>query len=296
MSEIHPTAVVDSRAQLGRDVTIGAYAIVGRDVELGDGCILHPHASVLGPARYGRGNEFFPYSVVGGPPQDLKYKGGPTRLEVGDQNVFREHVTAHRGTEVDRRSAGVTRIGNRGLFMIGVHIAHDADIGDHIIIANGVQLAGHVRIEDFANLGGMSGMHHFVTVGRYAFVGAMSRITHDVPPYMKVVGHDQQVRGVNGHGMRRWKIGHSSMLAIKRAWRLLYVRRRSRAGLRMLDAMTEIENNGLMHDEHVRYLVEFLRRKHEIGIFGRSREHERFDVPADRAAFYTRGAQEESLA
>lgn len=291
MSEIHPSAVVDPRARLGRDVYIGPFCHVGAEVELGDGCILHGHCTLLGPSTFGVGNEFFPYCTIGGPPQDLKYRGGPTRLRVGDYNVFRENVTVHRGTEVDRRSGGVTRIGSRNLLMVGVHVAHDADIGDHVILANCVQLAGHVRIEDCVNVGGASAMHHFVTVGRNAFVGGMTRITHDVAPYMKVQGYDQAVRGVNTEGMRRWHIPESSIRAIKRAARFLYARRGERSPGRTVEALREIESDGLIADEHVRYLVEFLRRKLEIGIFGRVREHFRSDAPEDRAAFYSRAAR-----
>jgi len=175
-----------------------------------------------------------------------------------------------------------------------VHVAHDADIGSHVILANCVQIAGHVRIEDCVNVGGASAMHHFVTVGRNAFVGGMTRITHDVAPYMKVQGYDQSVRGVNTEGLRRWGIPEPSIFALKRAARLLYARRGERSPGRTLEALRQIENDGLMTDEHVRYLVEFLRRKLEVGIFGRVREHFRSDTPADREPFYSRARREPS--
>lgn len=292
MSEIHPSAVVDPRAQLGRQVRIGPFCYVGPDVVLGDGCLLHPHATLLGPATFGVNNEVYPYCTLGAAPQDLKYKGGPTRLVVGDHNVFRENVTVHRGTEVDRRSEGCTRIGSHNLLMVGVHIAHDADLGNHIIIANLVQIAGHVRIEDCVTVGGASAMHHFVTVGRNAFVGGMTRITHDVPPYMKVQGYDQQVRGTNVEGMRRWHIPDKSIAAVKTAWRLLYARRGERSPGRTVRALREIECDGLLEDEHVRHLVDFLKRKLEVGIFGRVREYYRTDRPEDRAAFYEHKGKE----
>lgn len=282
MSQIHPTAFVDPRAELGRDVRVGPFCHVGPEVVLGDGCELIAHVTLLGPATFGPGNTFYPFSVLGAPPQDLKYRGGPTRLEVGAHNTFREHVTANRGTELDRRSGGVTRIGDHNLLMIGVHVAHDADIGDHIILANYVQIAGHVRIEDRVVVGGASAMHHFVTVGRNAYVGGMTRLTHDVPPYMKVEGYDQLVRGVNVEGMRRWGVAPASIAAMKAAARILYARRGARSPLRTAEALRQIEGNGLMDDEHVRYLVEFLRRKLEIGVYGRVREHDRSDTPADR--------------
>jgi UDP-N-acetylglucosamine acyltransferase len=286
MNEIHPTAVVDRSARLGRGVRIGPFCYVDADVELGDGCILHPHVTLLGPSTFGAKNEIYSHCTLGAAPQDLKYKGGPTRLVVGDHNVFRESVTLHRGTEVDRRSEGRTRLGNHNLLMVGVHVAHDADVGNHVIVANQVQIAGHVRIEDCVTVGGSSAMHHFVTVGRNAFIGGMTRITHDVPPYMKVQGYDQEIRGTNIEGMRRWHIPEESIAAVKNAWRLLYARRGENSPGRTMAALREIENDGLVNDEHVRYLVDFLRRKLDIGIFGRVREHDRTDTPEDRAAFY----------
>lgn len=215
MSEIHPTAVIDPKAELGRNVRIGPHCHIAAGVVLGDECELIGHVTLLGPSEFGPHNVFYPYTVLGAPPQDLKYKGGPTSLVAGAHNTFREHVTANRGTEVDRRSEGVTRIGSHNLFMIGVHLAHDVAVGNHIILANYVQIAGHVCLEDCVTVGGASAMHHFVTVGRNAFVGGMTRVAHDVPPYMKAFGYDQAVRGVNIVGMRRWKIPRESITAIK---------------------------------------------------------------------------------
>jgi len=286
MSEIHPQACVDPRARLAPDVRVGPFAYIGADVELGPGCQVRAHATVLGPATFGARNVFFPQCVIGADPQDLKYKGGPTTLSAGDDNVFRESVTVHRGTEVDRASAGATRIGSHNLFMVGVHVAHDAEVGDHVILANSVQIAGHVRLEDCVTVGGASAMHHFVTVGRNAFVGGMTRVTHDVPPYLKVQGYDQEVRAVNATGMARWHIPPESILAMKRAFRMLYARRGGRSAGRTREALLEIESDGLIEDPHVRYLVDFLRRKMEIGVFGRVRERQRCDSDDDRAGFY----------
>jgi UDP-N-acetylglucosamine acyltransferase len=292
MTDIHPTAVVDPKARLGSGVRIGPLCYVGPEVELGDGCILHPQVTLLGPATFGIKNEFYSHCTLGAAPQDLKYKGGPTSLVVGDHNIFRESVTLHRGTEVDRRSEGRTRLGNNNLLMVGVHVAHDSDVGNHVIIANQVQIAGHVRIEDCVTVGGSSAMHHFVTVGRNAFIGGMTRITHDVPPYMKVQGYDQEIRGANVEGMRRWHIPDESIAAVKTAWRLLYARRGEHSPGRTLQALREIENDGLVEDEHVRYLVDFLRRKLDVGIYGRVREYDRTDTPEDRAAFYEKSKTE----
>ncbi|MBP7747943.1 MAG: acyl-ACP--UDP-N-acetylglucosamine O-acyltransferase [Phycisphaerae bacterium] len=286
MSRIHPSAYVDPKAELGVDIEVGAFSYIGPHVRVGDGCTLHPRVTLQGPAEFGPGNVFYPGCVLGAAPQDLKYKGGPTRLVVGAENIFREHVTIHRGTEADQRSGGVTRIGNHNLLMVGVHVAHDAELGNHIVIANIVQLAGHIKLEDCVVIGGASAMHHFVTVGRNAYIAGMTRITHDVPPFMKVLGYDQSVRGVNTEGLRRWRFPEQSIVRIRAAARLLYARRGERAPLRTSEALREIETNGLIDDDHVRYLVDFLKRKLEIGIFGRVREHYRTDSVQDLAGFY----------
>ena len=291
MSRIHPTAFVDPQAEIGADVEIGAFGYVGPRVRVGDGCMLAPRVTLLGPTEFGPRNVFYPGCVLGAAPQDLKYKGGPTRLVVGAENIFREQVTVHRGTEVDRQSGGATRIGSHNLIMVGVHIAHDNHLGDNIIIANSVQLAGHIRIEDCVVIGGVSAMHHFVTVGRHAYIAGMTRVTHDVVPYMKAFGYDQDIRGVNVEGLRRWRVPEDSITKLREAARLLYARRGERAPLRTGDALRELEADGLSADEHVRYLVGFLRRKLEIGIYGRVREHFRNDCPEDRAGFYA-GSQE----
>jgi len=292
MTDIHPTAVIDPKARLGRGVRVGPFSYVAAGVELGDGCLLHPHATVLGPAVFGKNNEVYSYCTLGAAPQDLKYKGGPTSLVAGDGNIFRENVTVHRGTEVDRQSQGVTKLGDNNLLMVGVHVAHDSDLGDHIIIANQVQIAGHVKIEDCVTVGGASAMHHFVTIGKYAYVGGMTRVTHDVPPYMKVQGYEQEVRGANLEGLKRWQSPPESIAAIKSAWRLLFARRGENLPGRIVAGLREIEENGLVKDEYVRYLVDFLKLKLEIGVFGRVREHARTDTPEDRAVFYGDAARE----
>lgn len=286
MSEIHPLAYVDPRAEVGRDARIGPFCHVGADVKLGDGCVLHSHVTLLGPSEFGPHNVFFPQSVLGAAPQDIKYKGGPTRLVVGGHNIFREQVTAHRGTEVDQISGGVTRIGSHNLFLVGAHIAHDNDLGNHIVLANYVQIAGHCRIEDCAHVGGLAAMHHFVTIGRNAYVGGMTRVVNDVPPYMKFTGYDAGVRALNTEGLRRWKFPEESIAALKEAHRLLYGRRTEESPGRIAEGLREIEQNGLMRDEHVRYLVEFVRRQMADGVYGRARERQRNDVAADREKFY----------
>lgn len=218
-TEIDPRAVVSERAKLAPGVRVGAYAIVGDDVELGDGCVLHPHAVVLGPARLGRGNIFHSFCTVGGAPQDLKYHGEPTTLEVGDENVFRESVTVSRGTV---HGGGVTRIGSRGLFMTCAHIAHDCIVGNRVIFANAATLAGHVTVEDYATVGAFSPVHQFCRVGRYAYIGASTVITQDVPPFCRVVSErETRCYGVNKIGLERAGFTPDRLQKIEAAYRLL---------------------------------------------------------------------------
>lgn len=294
MTLIHPSAVIDTTATLGADVSVGPFCYVGPGVHLGDRCRLHAHVTITGPAQIGADNEFFSQCVIGAAPQDLKYRGEESQVIIGDHNVFREMVTVHRGTAVDQASGGVTRIGHRNLFMVGVHLAHDCHIGSHTILANSVQVAGHVRIEDYVNIGGISAMHHFVTIGRYAFIGGMTRMTSDVPPYMKVSGYDAEVRGLNDRGLRRWQVEEDSIAALKRAYRLLYARRSERSVGRTAEALAEIESGPLFEDPHVRYLVEHLRRQLDAGGFGRAREASRTDSDADRQRFYSPQPAEKS--
>lgn len=217
--EIDSRAVIAPSARLGAGVCIGAYAVVGDDVQLGDDCILHAHAIVNGPARLGRGNVLHPFCRIGGDPQDLKYAGERTRLEVGDRNVFREGVTVSRGTV---QGGGVTRIGSDSLFMASAHVAHDCIVGDHTIFANGATLAGHVTVEDYSTIGAFSPVHQFCRVGRHAYIGASTVITRDVPPFSLVVtGRNTRCFGVNSVGLERRGFSTERIRAIEGAYRLL---------------------------------------------------------------------------
>jgi len=219
MTGIDARAAVSARARLAPGVRIGAFAVVGDDVELGEGCVLHPQAVVLGPARLGRENVLHSFCTVGGSPQDLKYGGEATRLEIGDENVFRESVTVSRGTV---QGGGVTRIGSHGLFMTCAHIAHDCIIGDYVIFANAATLAGHVIVEDHATLGAFSPVHQFCRIGRYAYVGASTVITQDVPPFSRIVSErETRCYGVNTIGLERGGFPPDRIEAIERAYRLL---------------------------------------------------------------------------
>jgi UDP-N-acetylglucosamine acyltransferase len=218
-AEIDPRAVIEPGARWRAGVRIGAFAVVGDDVVLGEDCVLHPHAVVNGPARLGRGNLLHPFCRIGGDPQDLKYAGERTQLEVGDRNVFREGVTVSRGTV---QGGGVTRIGSDNLFMTSAHVAHDCVVGNHTIFANGATLAGHVTVEDYCTIGAFSPVHQFCRIGRYAYIGASTVITQDVPPFSLVVT-ERHTRcfGVNSVGLERRGFSAERIRVIERAYRLL---------------------------------------------------------------------------
>lgn len=231
-AQVHPTAVVADGAELGEGVSVGAYAVVGPAARIGDRCRIMAHAVVDGHTELGPDCSVHPTAVVGGPPQDLKYSGEPTRLVVGARNMIREGVTLNIGTV---HGGGVTRIGDDNIFMACSHVAHDCEVGNRVILANNVMLAGHVRVQDGAILNGGVGIHHFTTVGTLAYVGGLSRITKDVPPYHIVEGHPSRVRGVNVIGLRRAGLGEEAIAAVKQAYKLLY-----RSDLTMHDALARL--------------------------------------------------------
>jgi UDP-N-acetylglucosamine acyltransferase len=219
MTKIHPTAIIHSSARIGDDVEIGPYCVIGPDVEVGDGTILHNHVTIAALTTVGRDNRAYPFSVIGADPQDRKYSGERSVCTVGDRNSIREHVTIHR---VPANGGGVTAVGSDNLIMVAAHIAHDCIINDHVCIANQVMLAGHVRIEEGANIGGGAGLHHFATIGACSFVGGLARITKDVPPYMIVEGNPAEVRAVNSIAMTRRGYSPDHIDAVKEAYKRLY--------------------------------------------------------------------------
>ncbi len=216
--KIHPTAVVDPRAQLGADCEIGPYCVVGPGVELGPECWLQHHVSLNGPSKIGRGNRFFAFTSIGQQTQDLKYVGEPTHLEVGDGNCFREFVTVHRGTA----PGSATRIGSGGNFLAYTHIAHDCTVGDGVIFSNNGTLAGHVEVGDFAIIGGLTAVHQFCRIGRYALTGGCSKIVQDVPPFMIADGNPAKVRSFNKVGLERNGFSEDATRCVKEAYRLIY--------------------------------------------------------------------------
>ena len=235
-NRIHPTAIVHPEASLGGDVEIGAYAVVGAGVALGRGTRIGAHAVIEGPAVFGAGNVVHSFAALGGPPQDRRYRGGPTGLRVGDGNTFREHVTVHRGVEGD------TVIGDECLFMVGCHVAHDARIGSRVTLANGVQLAGHVRVEDHATFGGLAGLAQHVTVGESAFVAAGAMCERDVPPFVVVQGDRARVRALNKVGLRRRGVDDASIDALDAAFRAIFVRARGGPSRRDVLAATDVSD------------------------------------------------------
>lgn len=220
--KIHPTAVVDPGARLGADVQIGPYAVIGAGVELGDGCCIGPHVVIDGLVRMGRRNRVFPGACIGLDPQDLKYAGDPTEVVIGDDNSIRECVTINRATSGQEQ----TRLGNSNLLMAYSHIGHNCQLGDRIVIANGVAVAGHVVIGDRAVIGGVLGIHQFVHIGSMAMLGGMSRIDRDVPPFTMVEGHPGRLRGLNRLGIRRSGLADlddgAQLRQLQQLWTLLY--------------------------------------------------------------------------
>jgi UDP-N-acetylglucosamine acyltransferase len=218
MAQIHPTAIVDPAAKIGADVTIGPYSIVGPHVTLGDGCTLHSNVLIQGHTTIGRGNVFMHSAVIGTQPQDLKYNGEPTQLIIGDNNTFREFCTINLSATMDEP----TTIGSNGLFMAYCHVAHNCQIGSNVIIANAVNLAGHIHIHDFVTLGGMTAVHQFVKIGAYAFVGGKSGVKKDVPPYTRGEGFPYVVGGLNSVGLQRKGFSREQITAIKEIYKLFY--------------------------------------------------------------------------
>jgi len=216
--KIHPTAVIDPRAQIGADCEIGPFCVIGPDVELGPECWLQHHVSLNGPSKIGRANRFFAFTSIGQQTQDLKYVGEPTHLVVGDGNCFREFVTVHRGTA----PGSATRVGSGGNFLAYAHIAHDCTVGDGVIFSNNGTLAGHVEVSDYAIIGGLTAVHQFCRIGRYALTGGCSKIVQDVPPFMIADGNPAKVRSFNKVGLERNGFSEEAMRCVKEAYRLIY--------------------------------------------------------------------------
>jgi UDP-N-acetylglucosamine acyltransferase len=216
---IHPTALIDPSAELAEGVEVGPYAIIGAEVQIGAGTRIGPHVVIKGPSRIGKDNHIFQFASVGEDPQDKKYQGEVTRLEIGDRNVIREFATLHRGTAQDQ---GLTRIGNDNLFMAYTHVAHDCVVGDGVIMANAASLAGHVHVDSFAILGGFSLVHQFCRIGQYSFSAMGSVISRDILPYVMVGGSPTKPRGINSVGLERRGFSPEAIRQIRKAYKTIY--------------------------------------------------------------------------
>jgi UDP-N-acetylglucosamine acyltransferase len=259
------TACIDPRADLADDVDIGPYCVIGPDVRIGRGTRLIAHVCILGHTSLGEENVVHPFAVIGGDPQDYSYKGEPTRVEIGDHNILREAVTIHRASA---KEEGVTRIGSNNFLMASTHIGHDCVLGDRILVANNTMFAGHIHVESFATISGGVGLHQFVSVGAHSYIGGLSRIVHDVPPFMLVEGNPSKVRCINVVGLKRQNVTSEAITSLHEAHRLLY-----RARMTAQQAAEVLESHGHLCPE-VRRLLDFIEVQQQ-GKHGRARERGR---------------------
>jgi UDP-N-acetylglucosamine acyltransferase len=251
MATIHPTAIVAPGAELDDGVQIGPYAIIGEQVRIGSGTVVGPHCVIDGRTTIGRDNRFFPSSSIGALPQDMSHGGEITALEIGDRNTVREFCTFNTGTF---KEEGVTRIGSDNWIMAYVHIAHDARVGDHVVMANGVTLAGHVHIGDWAVIGGLSGLHQFVHVGAHAMIGFQAHVAQDVAPYMTADGNPLAIRAVNLTGLKRRDFSAERLAVIRQMHKLVF-----RSGLPLEQALAQVEGlRGQGADEDVQAMLDFI--------------------------------------
>jgi UDP-N-acetylglucosamine acyltransferase len=248
---VSPQAVVSSHAELAAGVEVGPFSVIGPQVSIGAGTWVGPHVVIDGNTRIGADNKIFQFASLGDAPQDKKYKGEPTRLEIGDRNVIRESVTVNRGTA---QGAGVTRIGDDNLLMAYAHVAHDCQLGNQIVLSNVATLGGHVEIGNFAILGGLSAVHQFTKVGAYCFIANNAAVTRDVPPYVMAVGQPAVPHSVNAVGLKRRGFSDEQILNVRRAYRILY-----RSGLKLKTALEALDAAAETQEE-IRPFVEFIKR------------------------------------
>ena len=251
MARIDPRAAVSPKAELADDVEVGPFAVIGDGVQIGARCRIGPHAVVNGPTTLGTDNQVFQFASLGDAPQDKKYKGEPTRLEVGDRNVFREYVTVNRGTVTGN---GVTRVGSDNMLLAYTHVGHDCTLGNHIVLSNLVMLGGHVELGDWVIMSGYAGAHQFSKIGAHAFIGNNTAVTRDVPPYVLATGHPAEPRSINSEGLKRRGFSADQIRNIKNAYRILY-----RSDLKLEDATQRLEELAATQPE-LRILVDFIGR------------------------------------
>ena len=253
---IHSSAIVDQKARIGSQVHIGAFSIIGPDVEIGDDTWIGPHVVINGPTRIGKNNKIYQFASLGEAPQHQGYKGEPTRLEVGDRNIIREYCTFNRATASE---GGVTRLGDDNFIMAYCHVAHDCQVGNRTIFANGASLAGHAVVEDYVILGGFTMVHQFCRVGAHAMTGISTVTFKDIPPYLLVSGNTAVPHGLNLRGLKRRNFSAPAIDALRQAYKIVY-----KSGERLEDALSQIETMARDYSE-VRNFVEFI-KKSERGI------------------------------
>ena len=246
---IHPTAIIHPQAQIGQRCSIGPYCTIGQNVVLGDECSLHSHVVIDGFTQLGQGNEIFPFACIGLQTQDLKWKGGTTRTEIGNSNTIREYVTIHSATG----DGETTVVGSHNHILAYCHLAHNVRLGDHIIMSNVATLAGHVTVEDHAVVGGLAAVHQFCRIGRMAIIGGCSKVVQDVPPFMLADGNPAETRTINKVGLERNGVSEEAQAALKQAYRILF-----RDGLAIPNALERIRSE-LPDSPEVRHLLEFVR-------------------------------------
>ncbi len=246
---IHPTAIIHPHAKLGADCHIGPYCVIGEHVELGDDCKLHSHIIIDGHTRLGRANEIFPFASIGLKTQDLKWKGGVTRTEIGDHNTFREYVTIHSATE----DGGVTRVGSHNNLLAYTHVAHDCALGSQIIMSNNASLAGHIIVEDHVVMGGFAAAHQFCRLGKMAMIGGYTKVVQDVVPFTITDGNPAATRTLNKVGLQRNGVSEDSQTALRQAYKILF-----REGLTIAKAIETMEKE-LLASPEVKHLIEFIR-------------------------------------
>jgi len=249
MRSVHPTAVVHPNAQMGESCLVGPYCVIGEHVMLGEGCKLHSHVVIDGHTTLGARNEIFPFASLGLKTQDLKWTGGLTGVEIGDDNTFREYVTVNSATS----DGGVTRIGSHNHILAYAHVAHDCALGNHIVMSNAATLAGHILVEDHAVVGGLAAIHQFCRIGRMSIIGGCSKVVQDVPPFMLVDGNPAETRTINKIGLERNGMSEETQNALKHAYKILF-----RDGLTIPNALARIESE-LPASPELKHLVQFAR-------------------------------------
>ena len=247
---IHKTAIIDPKSKIESNVEVGPYSVIGPNVEVGENSIIHSHVSIVGKTKIGKNNKIFPFASIGNDPQDLKFNGEDTKLEIGDNNKIREYVTINPGT---KGGGGITKIGNGCLFMISSHIAHDCLVEDNVILANNVPLGGHVHIEQNVIIGGNSAVQQFTRIGKFAMIGGMCGVVKDIIPYAMAHGNRSVLQGLNLIGLRRKKIPNKEILVLSEAYKEIFKNENLTENLKNLSA--EIKKNGLVKD-----VVEFLEK------------------------------------